>query len=180
MTARCRGWILAVTLICSTALIAGLGIFAWMGRQPDSELVDALRAAGERSDKSFEADLSDYFSGSWDRVVIVCKGATVSDVNEAIGSPWDEAIQVESGAFLSSLVFVRGNSVESSISTGPDSGWAYVPCPVKLDPAERAFSRQVAVVPRTEAVLRFTHHRDMDSDFWYLDDSEFDRLKTLV
>jgi hypothetical protein len=147
MTDRRPGWILAMSLICSTALIAGLGIFAWMDRQPDSELVGALRTASERSGNSFEADLSDYFPGNWDRVVIVCKGAIVSEVDEAIGSPWDEATQVESEAFLSSLVLVRGNSVESSISTGPDSGWAYVPCPVKLDPAERAFSRQVAVVP---------------------------------
>jgi len=175
VTAR-LGRFTTVAILGLAALLAAVGTIAALTRGADQDLVRVLKAAGREHNATLDADFSALFPGDWDRMVIICRGATTSEVDGLLGFHWDGAAQVRSDAFLSAMVFVHGATVETSVSTGPDSGWVYVPCPLDLDDSAGAGRAGRAVsVERMDAV-RFTHHRDVDTDFWYVDESEFSRL----
>jgi hypothetical protein len=158
------------------ALIAAVAILVATTRPRDARLLDALDAASRDQKSMFDADLSEFFPGAWDRAVILCRGATSPEAEAALGFHWFEGAQLESSAFLSTILFVEGDVVKDTLSIGPDSGWVYVPCPIDSGSWGEGESPTVAVVSRSRAVIPFTHHHDPDSDFWYVEASAFERL----
>ena len=169
------GWILSLSAMGLVALLVSLALLAVLTRPQDAKLLDALHAAARDRQPKMNADFSELFPGDWDRMVIACRGAAPADVDGALGFHWDRGRDLKSDSFLSTILFVRDDAVEATLSTGADSGWVYVPCPIGVDSTD-AVSPSSAVLPRSSAVVQFTHHPDADSDFWYVDAAEFHRL----
>ncbi len=70
-------------------------------------------------------------------------------------------------------------TAESLISTGPDSGWLYVPCPIDVDGSPDDESEpHVVAVPRRQASVRFTYEQREEAHYWFVDAAEFRRLAT--
>lgn len=174
------GWALTSIAMGLVLLIAAVGLFSVLNRGRDAALVDALNTARNQHDPTFDADFATLFPGNWGRVAVICRGATRSEVVDAIGFQWEGAAKVDSEEFLSSIVFIDGTTAESLISTGPDSGWLYVPCPIDVDGSPDDESEpHVVAVPRRQASVRFTYEQHEDAHYWFVDAAEFRRLATL-
>lgn len=118
-------------------------------------------------------DFSATGGADWDRMVIVCIGATSEQLGEVLGFDWDDAPDVSNGAFLASLVFVRGEQVESSWTAGADADWEFIPCPVGRSESLPA----ILSVERDRSVVRFDYDSsNSDHEFWYVSPKEFSRL----
>jgi hypothetical protein len=125
----------------------------------------------EESRGTAAVDLDQTVAGDWDRVVIVCRGATADSVTTALGFDWSAAPDPANPAFLGLLVFANGSRVDSYYLAGQDQDhnlvdhWYFSPCPTDADYQMSA----PIVAERANSAARFTFERDASGDgYWYI------------
>ena len=170
-----RRWAPITAIALLIVLVAGAT--AWLlGVPKDAELVSLLRDAERGGKTSLEVSFDSVFDGSWDHVVVACRGVSPDELDEAIGFAWPDAPDVNSVSFASVMVFTAGRHVAYQVSTGPDAGWPYLPCTPSIDATGPDGGVSVVRLAKADAVIRFSLHRDQYSRYWFVPDNEFARL----
>jgi hypothetical protein len=89
-----------------------------------------LAAADERNETSVSLSASDLMGGEWDRLVVVCRGATEGELAEEIGQYVPQELQVNSTAFGAAWIFMNDDEIVEIGGIGSGSEWYYSLCPV--------------------------------------------------
>lgn len=132
------------------------------------EIGKVLKA--NESEQSSVINLARVVPGKWTHALVVCRGASASQISSAIGRTWSGPDPVD-GNFLAMLVFYNRNQVTSYFQAGLDSEsvdhWYFIPCPISNS------YRQVApvILSRESSKLPFVEDRSLGSPrlyFWYV------------
>ena len=167
--------------VVSTMAVAmvGCALFAGPPNEATGNLVnDQLRPDTDRGSSIVDFDKT--IGGDWDRLLIVCRGATNEDFASLLGFEWHPRPALSAVNFASMLVFATEDHVVASFSTGQDDGWVNVPyftmCPVTDE--KNPFPVLVGL-DRARSRVRFElRHDPYDPDFdrWYVSGATLNRL----
>ena len=174
----------AVTFAClvGAAAVSMVGCAAFAGPPEEAtgnRVNDQLRPDTHLGTSVVDLDAT--IPGEWDRVPIVCYGATDEDFASMLGFEWRPRPAVSSTGFASMLVFADEDRVVTSFSTGQDDSWVNVPyftmCPLA---DEREPFPLLVELERSRSQVRFELRRDpADPDFdrWYVSGNTLSMLE---
>jgi hypothetical protein len=112
-------------------------------------------------------------SGSWNELIIVCKGSTQASLDDSLGFEWSAGPSLADPSFLAMLVFSTGTKVEKYFSAGQDDAlvdhWYFTPCSVPADSGYRPGIGPVKLERTTSSVtFHFEEAQDPRFSFWYV------------
>lgn len=174
----------AVTFAClvGAAAVSMVGCAAFAGPPEEAtgnRVNDQLRPDTHLGTSVVDFDAT--IPGEWDRMLIVCSGATDEDFASMLGFEWRPRPAVSSRGFASMLVFADEDRVVASFSTGQDDAWVNVPyftmCPLA---DEREPFPLLVELERSRSQVRFELRRDpSDPDFdrWYVSGNTLNALE---
>lgn len=118
---------------------------------------DELSAHEDAGSWSIDLDTAAY--GDWDRVVVLCPGASIDDVETALGFSWSGSREVDRLDFAGAIVFANQEDVEFVVDiTAIDAVFYVFPCPSAVESNDEELPP--LVLERAAAVLPFVYsHR---------------------
>jgi len=142
-------WITIAVVLFTGCADPGLGAI-------ENEVVSALEN-GHAS--GTEVDFAKIVSAPWDKIVIVCSGATDGNLAE-YKLAVEASADLESPSFLALMLFLDGSKVAAELNVGQNINFTtnFTPC-LREDPAF------LTELPRVDSKMSFV--LDSDSQYWY-------------
>lgn len=150
-----------IKLLCAVILGAALTTSLAGCSSPNQDAQRALTEALKplESEGVATIDLDEVVPGAWSKAILVCRGASENDLDDALGFPWREGPDLGSAGFGAMFVFSTAGAVESYVNLGQDKfngNDSYVsPCPVASDIGIKVSTVSVMERPASNMTFRY-------------------------
>jgi len=171
--------VLSSILLSITLGVALSGCTNFAQEQIRAPIVKDLLADGD--DGAAKVDLDKLVPGEWQRAIVICRGSSKQQAQDALGVAWPEMPNLEDRAFGGVIAFATDSGIENYLQFGQEDFFAedfFVMCGNPA--ADLTAYAPPLIIRRSNSVIRFTlQERHGDSGPWYITPDEFSRLRNV-